>query len=76
MLSILAMIRSAIVMASAMADSSAGEGRPSLFTNFRAASMLAAISSTRLRHSSIAEEYHRFRLVFAHNSSYPEAGGR
>ena len=31
LLSILAMIRSAIVIASAMADSSAGDGRPSQF---------------------------------------------
>jgi hypothetical protein len=52
LLSILAMIRSAIVIASAMADSNAGEGRPSQFVSFLAARMLAAISSTRFRPSS------------------------
>lgn len=52
LLSILAMIRSAIAMASAMADSSTGEGRPSQFESFLAARMLAAMSSTRLRPSS------------------------
>jgi hypothetical protein len=51
-LSIRAMIRSAIAIASAMADSSAGEGRPSQLTSFLAAKMLAAISNTRLRPSS------------------------
>jgi hypothetical protein len=55
LLSILAMIRSAIAMASAMADSSAGEGRPSQFASFRAARMLAAMSSTRLRPSSTGD---------------------
>jgi hypothetical protein len=53
LLSILAMIRSAIEMASAMADSSAGEGLPSQFTSLRAARILAAISKTRFRPSSI-----------------------
>jgi hypothetical protein len=53
LLSILAIIRSASTIASAMADSSAGEGRPSQFTSFRAARMLAAMSRTRLRPSSI-----------------------
>jgi hypothetical protein len=53
LLSIRAMIRSAIAIASAMADSSAGEGRPSQLTSFLAAKMLAAISRTRLRPSSI-----------------------
>ena len=52
LLSILPMIRSAIVIASAMADSNAGEGRPSQFASFLAARMLAAMSSTRLRPSS------------------------
>jgi len=52
LLSILAMIRSAIAMASAMADSSTGEGRPSQFASFLAARMLAAIRRTRLRPSS------------------------
>jgi hypothetical protein len=51
-LSILAMIRSAIVIASAMADSNAGEGRLSPCASFRAARMLAAISSTRFLPSS------------------------
>ncbi|PYX58213.1 MAG: hypothetical protein DMG76_09795 [Acidobacteria bacterium] len=54
LLSFLAMIRSAIVIPSAMADSSAGEGRPSQFANFRTARMFAAISSTRFRPSSMA----------------------
>jgi hypothetical protein len=53
--SILAMIRSAIEMASAMADSSAGEDRPSQFTSLRAARILAAISSTRFLPSSMGE---------------------
>ncbi len=48
LLSILAMIRSASAMASAMADSSAGEGRPSQFANFLAARIPATIASTRL----------------------------
>jgi hypothetical protein len=52
LLSILAMIRSAIMIASAMADSNAGEGRPSQCASFLAARMLAAISRTRLRPSS------------------------
>jgi len=52
LLSILAMIRSAIVIASATADSNAGDGRPSQFASLRAARMLAAIRSTRLRPSS------------------------
>jgi hypothetical protein len=58
------MIRSAIVIASAMADSNAGDGRPSQFASLRAARMLAAISKTRLRPSSTAEIYH-VRLLFA-----------
>lgn len=52
-LSIFAMIRSAVAIASAMADSSAGEGRPSQFTSLRAAKIDAAISNTRLRPSSM-----------------------
>lgn len=47
------MIRSAVAIASAMADSSAGEGRPSQFTSLRAAKIDAAISNTRLRPSSM-----------------------
>jgi len=35
LVSIFAMIRSAVAIASAMADSSAGEGRPSQFTGLR-----------------------------------------
>jgi hypothetical protein len=64
LLSILAMIRSAIVIASAIADSNIGEGRPSQFDNFRTARMLAAMSSTRFRGSSTKEGYN-VRLYFA-----------
>ena len=46
------MMRSAIVIASAMVDSKNGEGRPSQFASFRAARMLAAIRRTRFRPSS------------------------
>jgi hypothetical protein len=52
-LSILAKIRSAVVIASAMVISLAGDGLPSHCASFRAARMLAAISRTRLRPSSI-----------------------
>jgi hypothetical protein len=52
LLSIRAMIRSAIEIASAMVDSKNGEGRPSQFASFRAARIAAAISKTRLRPSS------------------------
>src|SRR6266480_4360347 len=58
LLSILDMIRSAKASASAMADSNAGEGRPSQFARRRAAKMLAAISRTRLRPSSTNQGYH------------------
>ena len=51
-LPIFAMIRSAVAIASAMADSSAGEDRPSQFTSLRAAKIDAEISNTRLRTSS------------------------
>jgi len=53
LLSILAMMRSAIEIASAMVDSKKGEGRPSQLASCRTAMMLAAISNTRLRPSSI-----------------------
>jgi hypothetical protein len=53
-LSILAMIRSAVAIASEMAISLAGDGRPSHCASFRAARMLAAINRTRLRPSSIS----------------------
>ena len=46
--SILGMIRSAIEIASAMADSSAGEGHSSQFANFLATRIPATIASTRL----------------------------
>jgi hypothetical protein len=48
----LLMMRSAAVMALAMADSDAGDGLPSQSLSFRAARMEAAISRTRLRPSS------------------------
>ncbi len=47
------MIRSAMLIASAIADSNAGEGRPSHCASRRAARMEAAISRTRLRPSSL-----------------------
>jgi len=49
------MIRSASVMASATADSNAGDGLPSQWISFRAASMLAAINNARLRPSSTSQ---------------------
>jgi len=52
LLSILAMIRSAIEIASAMVDSKNGEGRPSHCASLRAARIEAAIRRTRLRPSS------------------------
>jgi len=52
LLSILAMIRSAIEIASAKVDSKKGDGRPSQFASLRAARMEAAISKTRFRPSS------------------------
>ena len=52
--SILLMMRSAALMALAMADSKTGEGRPSQWARLRAARMEAAISNTRLRPSSTA----------------------
>ena len=57
-------MRSAMVIAFAMADSDAGDGLPSQSESFRAARMLAAISRTRLRPSSIEKGYH-IRLLFA-----------
>jgi len=52
LLSILAMMRSAIEIVSAMLDSKNGEGCPSQFASFRAAKIEAAISNTRFRPSS------------------------
>ena len=73
LLSILAMIRSAIAMASAMADSNAGEGRPSQFASFLTARMLAAMSNTRLRPSSTETVYH-IRYLFASAADGHRAG--
>jgi hypothetical protein len=72
LLSILAMIRSAIAMASAMADSSAGEGRPSQFASFLAARMLAAMSTTRLRPSSKEDSlaYSSFVRLLLRNDNF------
>ena len=53
LLSIFAMIRSAIEIALATAASNAGDGRPSQLARCRATKMLAAISRTRFRPSSI-----------------------
>jgi hypothetical protein len=53
--SIFAMIRSANVIASPMADSDAGECLPSHCVRLRAARMQAAIKSTRFRPSSTRE---------------------
>ncbi len=50
--SILLRTRSAIVIASEIAASNDGEGRPSQFASLRAARILAAISRTRFRPSS------------------------
>jgi hypothetical protein len=69
-LSILAKIRSAVVIASAMAISLAGDGLPSHCASFRAARMLAAISRTRFRPSSICSVYH-LRFLFANHNFQP-----
>jgi hypothetical protein len=53
LLSILAMIRSAVAMALAMADSNAGDRPGSSCASLRAANIDAAISNTRLRPSSM-----------------------
>jgi hypothetical protein len=79
-LSIRAIIRSAVVIASEIAVSLAGDGLPSHCASFRAARMLAAISRTRLRPSSICSVYHlRFPFaieIFGSFGSNQEAAGR
>jgi len=61
------MIRSAAEIAFQMVDSNAGEGRPSQCARFRAARMLAAINSTRLRPSSMQNALYQIRRLFAHH---------
>lgn len=70
------MIRSAIAIASAMADSNAGEGRPSQFASFLAARMLAAMSSTRLRPSSTEDSLAYSSFVRLQEAALGLRGGR